>query len=360
MRIGFSYNQRPDDVVAQGDGDRRTTYEPLTDVYVEWDDSETIEAVRVALSALGDVVMLEATDEFPMRLRDARVDFLFNIAEGLRGPNREAHVPAIAEFFGVPYLGSDPLTLTLALHKVRAKQIFQQHGVPTPPFVWIDSEVGLVALQNGNPYPMFLKPVWEGSSKGIAEANYVTNSSEAMRRAEELLAIYHQPVLAEAYLTGDEFTVAIIGNGPEAQVLPIIRYRFDELPGGALPIMGYEAKWIWDTPEAGLELLECPAQISEELATRIGHTALGAYRALGCRDWSRVDIRLDGHGAPQVIEVNPLPGIIPDPVANSCFPRAARAAGLTYDELIQTAARVAWRRISGKELLPELVTGATA
>ncbi len=358
MRIGFAYNQRPNDVVADTLSGPRTTFEPLTDEFVEWDDVETIEAVRNALSVFGDIVMLEATEDFPMRLRDAHVDFLFNIAEGRSGPSREAHVPAIAEFFGIPYLGSDPLTLTIALHKVRAKEVFRQRGIATAPFVWIESEDDLAALRNGHPYPAFLKPAWEGSSKGIAEANYVTTPSEAVERARGLMATYHQPILVEAFLPGEEFTVAVLGNGPAAHTLPIIRYRFSELPAGALPIMGYEAKWIWDTPEAALDLLECPAQVPEDVAARVSATALAAYRALGCRDWSRVDLRLDEHGTPHVIEVNPLPGIIPDPVSNSCFPRAATAAGMTYDELIQTAAGIAWRRIRGADLPHRSLTGA--
>jgi D-alanine-D-alanine ligase len=293
-----------------------------------------------------------------MRLRDARVDFLFNMAEGHTGPSREAHVPAIAEFFDVPYLGSDPLTLTVALHKVRAKEVFCQRGIPTAPFVWIESDDDLAAFRNGHSYPMFLKPVWEGSSKGIAEANYAATASEAVERTRDLLATYEQPILAESYLPGEEFTVAVLGNGTETYALPIIRYRFSELPDGALPIMGYEAKWVWDTPEAELDLLECPAAVSDDTATRVRDTAIAAYHALGCRDWSRVDIRLDELGGPHVIEVNPLPGIIPDPVANSCFPRAAAEAGMTYDELIQTATRIAWRRVSGQELLSRPYTGA--
>jgi len=360
MRIGFAYNQRPDDVVADTNGDHRTTFEPLTDDFVEWDDTETIDAVRNALSVFGDVVMLEAKDDFPMHLRDAEVDFLFNMAEGLSGPSREAHVPAIAEFFGVPYLGSDPLTLTVALHKVRAKEVFCQRGIPTAPFVWIESDDDLAALRNGHSYPVFLKPAWEGSSKGIAEANYATTATEAVERTRDLLATYEQPILAESYLPGEEFTVAVLGNGSEAYALPIIRYRFDELPDGALPIMGYEAKWMWDTPEADLDLLECPAEVSDDVAATVSDTAIAAYHALGCRDWSRVDIRLDEQGVAHVIEVNPLPGIIPDPVANSCFPRAAAAAGMTYDELIQTATRIAWRRVSGQDLLPLPHTGVVS
>lgn len=360
MRIGLAYNQRPDDVIIDGDGERRTTFEPLTDAYVEWDDAETIAAVRGALRAFGDVVMLEAVGDFATRLAAARVDFLFNMAEGTLGPNREAHVPAIAEFLGVPYLGSDPLTLGLSLHKVRAKEVFRQRGIPTAAFTWIETDDDLHVLANGQRYPVFLKPVWEGSSKGIAEANYVATAAEAQARARHLLATYQQPVLAEAFLPGEEFTVAILGNGADARALPIIRYRFEALPSGALPIMGYEAKWKWDVPDNPLDVLECPAEIDGPLAERVRKTAIAAFHALGCRDWARVDLRLDGDGVPNVIEINPLPGIIPDPVANSCFPRAAWAAGMTYDELIQAAARTAWRRITGRELAPERMNGAAA
>lgn len=350
MRIGLAYNQRPDDVAIDHDGERRTTFEPLTDEYVEWDDEETISAVADALSVFGDVVRLEAIDDFPMRLRDAKVDFLFNMAEGARGPNREAHVPAIAEFFGVPYLGSDPLTLGLSLHKVRAKEVFLQRGVPTAAYTWLASLDDLPVLANGQRYPVFLKPAWEGSSKGIAEANYVLNAEQAQAQARHLLQTYAQPVLAEAYLPGEEFTVAIMGNGADAAALPIIRYRFEGLPAEALPIMGYEAKWKWDVPDNPLEILECPAQVDPAVAERIADTAIAAYHALGCRDWARVDVRLDADGAPNVLEINPLPGIIPDPVANSCFPCAARAAGMSYDQLIQRAVQIAWRRATGEEL----------
>jgi D-alanine-D-alanine ligase len=196
-----------------------------------------------------------------------------------------------------------------------------------------------------------LKPAWEGSSKGIAEANYVENAAQAQAQARHLLTTYEQPVLAEAYLPGDEFTVAVMGNGPEAKALPIIRYRFEGLPAAALPIMGYEAKWTWDVPDNPLEILECPAQIDAALADGIAETAVAAYHALGCRDWARVDVRLDSAGTPNVLEINPLPGIIPDPIANSCFPCAARAAGMTFDALIQHAVRIAWQRTMGGDLV---------
>jgi D-alanine-D-alanine ligase len=352
MRLGLAYNQRPDLL-----GDRSSHLpspdHPATtvDAYVEWDEPSTIDAVARALSVFGDVVRLEATDGFAARLAASRVDLLFNMAEGLRGPSREAHVPAIAEFLGVPYTASDPLTLCLALHKGRTKEVLAQRGIPTAPFVTIETLDDLPRLRTARGYPLFLKPAWEGSSKGISQANRVDNPVAAADRARYLLETYRQPVVAESYLPGEEFTVAVYGTGAEAVCLPLIRYRFDHLPAGALPIMGYEAKWEWDTPEAALDILECPAHVIEPLAARIREVALGAYRALGCRDWGRVDVRLDAACVPHVVEVNPLPGIIPDLAANSCFPRAAIAAGMTYDEMIQRVVQLAWRRLHGTDLV---------
>lgn len=356
MRIGLAYNQRPNAISTNRDVAISPQVPVSTDQYAEWDEPETIAAVADALRAFGEVIPLEATHEFPRRLADARLDLLFNMAEGRSGPSREAHVPAIAEFLGIPYTASDPLTLAIALHKGRAKEILRQRGVATPPFLLIESFGDLARLDRAE-YPLFLKPVWEGSSKGISGANRVELPRAAKAKAEHLLATYRQPVLAEAYLPGDEFTVAILGNDPDARCLPTIRYRFETLPRGALPVMGYEAKWVWDTPEAALEVLECPAEVAPALNERIQSTALAAYRAIGCRDWARVDLRLDARAVPNVLEINPLPGIIPDPAANSCFPRAAAAAGMAYAELIQTVVRIAWRRIAGRELAESTLAG---
>jgi D-alanine-D-alanine ligase len=361
MRLGLAYNQRPDAIAAERRQKLSDHIDPpgTDDAYVEWDDPATISAVAEALRSLGDVILLEAVDDFASRLSAARVDLLFNMAEGASGPCREAHVPAMAEFLGVPYTGSDPLTLSLALHKARTKEILAHRRIPTAPFVLVESVADLATLRRAKIYPAFLKPAWEGSSKGISQANYAETSEAAAERAEFLLRRYHQPVLVEAYLPGEEFTVAIMGNGPDTHTLPVIRYRFDQLPAGALPVMGYEAKWVWDTLESKLEILECPADVSRTLERAIQDTALAAYRALSCRDWARVDVRLDHACVPHVIEINPLPGIIPNLAENSCFPRAAAAMGMTYDELIQGVVRIAWRRVSGHDLkVPSSLAGA--
>lgn len=370
-RIGFAYNQKPDrsndfegriDVpVGSGGGFtdstlaatvdtvavRRPTSDPRTDdIYAEWDAPETIAAVEQALAGLGEVVRLEANADFPAKLRDARPDIVFNMAEGLTGQNREAHVPAICEFLGVPYSGSDPFTLSLCLNKARTKQMLVYYGIPTAPFALVEtlSETRAVKRSGQLRYPLFAKPVQEGSSKGITERNYVRDASELVPCVAELLELYEQPVLIEEFLPGAEFTCGVLGNGRDARVLPIVGIRFDALPDGALPIYGFEAKWIWDTPDRPLRMFECPARVDATLRRAIEEVTLQAYDSLGCRDWSRIDVRLDARGVPHIVEVNPLPGILPNPEDNSCLPKAAAAAGLNYDELIQSCVLAAAKR----------------
>lgn len=377
-RIGFAYNQKPDDS-AQDErrlgvstdsvhgnlddenagfarsmnaraglavGATKPVAIATDDIYAEWDSPETIAAVERALSGLGEVIRLEANADFPQRLRDARPDIVFNMAEGLTGQNRESHVPAICEFFDVPYSGSDPFTLSLCLHKARTKQMLQFYGIPTAPFVLVDSLAETKAVKKANllRYPLFAKPVQEGSSKGITERNYIRDGDELLACVSELLAVYEQPVLLEEFLPGAEFTCGIIGNGREARVLPLVGIRFEALPEGALPIYGFEAKWIWDTPERPLQMFECPAKVDDALRSAIEAVTLRAYSALGCRDWSRVDVRLDAKGIPNIVEINPLPGILPNPEDNSCLPKAARAAGMGYEDLIQNCLLAAARR----------------
>jgi D-alanine-D-alanine ligase len=361
-RIGFAYNQKPEDSPLIGnqatahaamveDGELpRPEEEPPSrtgDEFAEWDSKETIDAVAAALSALGEVIHLEANEDFPERLRDAKPDIVFNIAEGQHGVNREAHVPAICEFFRIPYSGSDPLTLSLCLDKARAKETLSYHGIPTPRFFVVRDMADLAARAGKEPslpLPLFAKPIHEGSSKGITERNFCRTVAELDAQVAFLLETYGQPVVVEEYLPGAEFTCAVLGNGRTAKVLPIVGMNFESLPDGALPIYGFEAKWIWDRPERPLKMFDCPADIDAALARAIERVTLDAYAALGCRDWSRIDVRLDASGEPNLVEVNPLPGILPNPADNSCFPKAARAAGMSYDELIQSCLKLAAAR----------------
>ena len=365
--IGLAYNQKPEPSELaspasvggrQEDGELpRPDEEPPSktlglsiaeliarDEFAEWDSPTTIAAVESALSHLGKVVRLEANEDFPARLREARPDIVFNIAEGFLGVNREAHVPAICEFFGIPYSGSDPFTLSLCLDKARTKETLTFHGIPTPKFTVVEKIEDLEALGRPLSLPLFVKPLHEGSSKGITDSNLCWDRAHLLRQTEFLLENYNQPVLVEEYLPGKEFTCAVFGNGDEATVLPIVAMNFESLPKGALPIYSFDAKFVWDRPENPLDIFQCPARITRELQASIERVTLDAFRVLGCRDWARIDVRLDAVGVPNVLEVNPLPGILPDPADNSCLPKAARAAGISYDELIQNCLKYAAAR----------------
>src|SRR6266550_4539030 len=357
--IGLAYNQKPEPTELasplpeggrQEDGElSRPDEEPPStnfglsiaeliarDEFAEWDSPATIAAVETALARLGKVVRLEARDDFPERLRQARPDIVFNIAEGFHGVNREAHVPAICEFYGIPYTGSDPFTLTLCLDKARTKETLTFHGIPTPRFAVVDRVEDLGAVIEQLAFPLFVKRLHEGSSKGITDANLCFDRGHLSRQTAFLLENYRQPVLVEEYLPGKEFTCAVVGNGDDATVLPIVGMNFETLPKGALPIYSFDAKFVWDRPENPLDIFQCPARITSKLRASIERVTLDAFRVLGCRDWARIDIRLDAAGTPNVLEVNPLPGILPDPADNSCMPKAARAAGIGYEELIQS------------------------
>ena len=365
--IGLAYNQKPEpselaspasEGGRQEDGElSRPDEEPPSkilglsiaeliarDEFAEWDSPTTIAAVESALSHLGKVIRLEANEDFPERLREARPDIVFNIAEGFHGVNREAHVPAICEFFGIPYSGSDPFTLSLCLDKARTKETLTFHGIPTPKFAVVEKIEDLEAFGRPLSLPLFVKPLHEGSSKGITDSNLCWDRAHLLRQTEFLLENYDQPVLVEEYLPGKEFTCAVFGNGDEATVLPIVGMNFESLPKGALPIYSYDAKFVWDRPENPLDIFQCPARITRELQASIERVTLDAFRVLGCRDWARIDVRLDAVGVPNVLEVNPLPGILPDPADNSCLPKAARAAGIGYDELIQNCLKYAAAR----------------
>jgi len=334
MIVGIACNVKPDELKDLGlDEEPPSTGVTTGDTYAEWDTASTIRAVASALKTRHRVEILVANSDFARTLDRTPVDFIFNIVEGMKGMFRESLVPALLEDRGIPYTGSDPLTLALCLDKARAKEILAYHGVPTPAFDVIEDASDAGRLSRF-PMPAILKPLAEGSSKGIYDANVVRDSKTAMRKAAELLAAYHQPVVAERFLTGREFTVSVLGNPPDRRVLPIVEINFDALPEGANPIYSYEAKWIWDTPEKPLRMFTCPAKVDSELKARIESIVLSALKVLRVRDWCRVDVRLDDRGAPQILELNPLPGILPDPRENSCLPKAAYAAGMTYDEII--------------------------
>ena len=318
------------------------------DVWAEWDDAETILAVAHALSTEHQVTLHEAVGDFPGRLRRNRPEFIFNMAEGSTGVHREAQVPSVLEMLGIPYTGSDPLTLGVCLDKAWTKVILAHAGVPTAAFRIIN-DASQLPLARAVPLPAMVKPLYEGSSKGIKDANLVREPDRLREVVLGTLAEYRQPVLVEEFLPGREFTVGFVGNGADLRLLPPVEIRFDQFPADAAPIYSWEAKWVWDRPVAPLQVFHCPAPFAPDEAARLEDVCRRTVAALRLRDWSRIDLREDARGEVNVIEVNPLPGVLPDPAANSCLPKAARAAGLSYEAMILAVLDAGRRRVAGTQ-----------
>ncbi len=306
--------------------------EPPPDLLAECDSDETILAVQTALEERFSVVPIESDEYAYSRLQQSQPDLVFNIAERVFGPNRESQIPSLCEYLNLPYTGSDPLTLGICLDKSRAKEILSYYRIPTPLFWTLENAQ---EIPENIILPVIVKPLYEGSSKGIKDNCLVRTREELVARVTEITQTYEQPVIVEEFLDGREFTVGVLGNYPNLEILPIVEIDHSQLPPGAAPIYSYEAKWVWDTREKPLKIFQCPAQVDAVLERKITDLINRVYKVLRLRDWSRIDIRLDVQGEPQVIEVNPLPGILPNPDDNSCLPKAARAAGYSYNTLIQ-------------------------
>lgn len=312
MRIGVTYDLRAD-YLALGMSEEDSA---------EFDVEITIASLVDALAGLGhEPIRIGNIRALTPRLAAGeRWDAMFNICEGVSGYAREAQVPALLDAYAIPYVFSDALTLALALDKAWTKRIVREAGVPTAPFAVIErsADVAKIAL----PFPLFLKPVAEGSGKGVSPRSRVNNAAELKSVASELLAHFRQPVLAETYLPGRELTVGIIGTGDEARALGVL----DIIPTNKAVSFDY-----------GYENKErCDANVSYRLiddaeAQGAADVALAAWRALRCRDGGRVDVRYDAAGRPQFLEVNPLAGLNPEH-SDLCF--LARFKGLTYQELI--------------------------
>ncbi|MGC9022771.1 MAG: D-alanine--D-alanine ligase family protein, partial [Dissulfurimicrobium sp.] len=261
-----------------------------------------------------------------------RWDLVFNIAEGTHGRSREAQVPAILECLSIPYTMCDPLTASITLDKETAKRIVRDHGLATPDFTVIKrpGDINTVTL----PFPLFLKPVAEGTGKGISSRSLVRDHDELESAALEMLKTYAQPVLVEAYLPGREVTVGVIGTDDEAEAIGVMEIIFK--PGIKDAFYSHHVK---DNYKKFVEyrLLEPgdDARKAEELA-------VSAHTALGCRDVSRVDLRADGHGKWHFLEVNPLPGLHP---VDSDLPILCRLKGIEYHKLIENIISSALKRI---------------
>jgi D-alanine-D-alanine ligase len=301
---------------------------------MEFDDQETIIGLEDALSHLGhNVERIGNGRELARRLvAGERWDLIFNVAEGVWGRSREAQVPAVCELFNQPYTFSDPLTCALALDKALAKRVVRDRGLPTPEFGIVNTpeEASTLSL----PLPLFLKPVAEGSSKGVTSHSFINDQEALVPACEELLAQFHQPVLVETFLPGREVTVGIVGNGSAARVLAVMEVMFTDKADA----VGYTAL----NKGEYLERVSYRLVTDEEpVAAQANQLALNVYHALGCRDTARVDLRCDARGVWHFLEVNPLPGLNH---IRSDLPIMADLAGLSYPQLIGKIVDSAWQR----------------
>jgi D-alanine-D-alanine ligase len=328
LKVGLTYDLR-DDYLASGFGEEETA---------EFDRVETIEAIEQALQSLayetdriGNIKSLTAR----LAIGD-RWDLVFNIAEGLRGLGREAQVPALLDAFDIPYTFSDPMVLALTLHKGMTKRVIRDMGIPTPDFRIVETRADAKAVDL--PFPLFAKPVAEGTGKGITAASKINDRQQLISTCETLLDKYRQPVLVEIFLPGREFTVGILGTGKSAKSIGVMEVILNDK---AEPdVYSYLNK------EKCEELVEYRI-VNGRLAKKIKDVALNAWRGLGCRDAGRVDLRIDANGIPNFMEVNPLAGLHPEH-SDLCI--IANMIGLKYDKLIDAIVSSSLKRVSQKKM----------
>jgi D-alanine-D-alanine ligase len=309
------------------------------DLQEEYDSPETIEAIAAVLRGMGHrVEKLGDGPELLRRLLADPPDFVFNIAEGEGvGRCREARVPAVLEMLGIPYSGSDPLTLAVTLDKDCAKRLVQSFGVTIPWGVTLEVNQSSREIPPDAPFPLLVKPAWEGSSKGIRNRCLVDDARQLEAAVEALRRDHRQPLLVEEYVAGDELTVGVLGNDPP-HVLGVMRVvprrRNDRF------VYGLEVKRDFRNQVD----YECPARLPHEVLSRVEEAALNAYRGLGCRDVARIDFRLRA-GRPYFLEVNPLPGLNPD---TSDLVIMAQLCSWTYSRLVGAVLQAALKRTNGR------------
>ncbi|HPD17108.1 MAG TPA: D-alanine--D-alanine ligase [Planctomycetota bacterium] len=322
MRIGLTYDLRRD-YLAEGYSEEETA---------EFDRPDTIEAIEGALRELGhETDRIGHARALVARLAaGGRWDLVFNIAEGLRGFGREAQVPAILDVYGIPYTFSDPLVLALSLHKGMTNRVVRDLGLPVADFAVVADEADLARV--AMPYPLFVKPVAEGTGKGITNASRVSTPAELAAACRAIWQRLAQPALVETYLPGRELTVGIVGTGRDAEAI------------GALEIVLLEKAeahaYSYQNKELCEELVRY-VLVEDALAEEAKALALAAWRGLGCRDAGRVDVRAGADGRLRFLEVNPLAGLHPH---HSDLPILCTQRGIPYVRLIQRIVESALHR----------------
>jgi D-alanine-D-alanine ligase len=289
----------------------------------EFDRQDTIDRISEALVKLGyDVDPVGNLHQLAERLVGGdRWDIVFNICEGMHGWGREAQVPALLDAWQIPYVFSDPLVCALTLHKGLTKDVVRAAGIATPDFVVVNEPGSIRHIKL--PFPLFAKPVAEGTGKGVSGDSKIDNEADLQTVCRQLLKEYRQPVLVERFLPGREFTVGIVGTARKASAVGTLEIGL--LPGADADVYSYRNK------EHCEELVEYRLLGEHKLRGKIEALALRAWRTLGCRDAGRIDVRLDAAGVANFIEVNPLAGLHPE---HSDLPIMATMMGLDYVDLI--------------------------
>ncbi|RKH53195.1 D-alanine--D-alanine ligase family protein [Corallococcus llansteffanensis] len=332
LRVGFSFNVKRVKPSA--------TAETVEDSEAEYDSPNTLQAIREAIASWGhEVIDLEATAELPTVLSSTPLDIVFNIAEGFKGRNRESQVPAMLELLDIPYTGSDPATLSLALDKALAKKIVRQAGILTPNFqLMVTGKERLNKEFTG--FPLIVKPVAEGSSKGVVTKSVCYSEAELRDVVKEIAGKYQQPALIEEYIGGREFTVGLLGER-RPRVLPPMEIVFLD-KAEKNPVYSFQHKLDWTDRIR----YDAPAKIEPALLEKLRTAARNSFMALGCRDVARIDFRMDDKGRIYFIECNPLPGLTP---GWSDLVLIAQGAGMDYRALIGEIMAPAIRRYKERE-----------
>lgn len=330
FKVGFCYNAPPAEFDPTKDDDEK---------YAEFDSKETIETISASLYELGyKVEHIEFDEKFIESLKRLKPDLIFNITEGFRGEDREAQAPAIFEWLGLKYTGSGPLTKCIALNKHMAKIVWNSYGIKSAPFQVFDhpiNDLSEIKIE----LPAIVKCIHEGSSIGLHNDNYVTTKEALKTKVNWLIDKYNQAALVEKYIEGREFNQALIGNEP-IQQFPIVEIDYDYLPSEYNKFSSFEVKTFMDDPNSTV----CPARITPEEAEKISKVTLAAYKALGTRDYARIDLRLGKDGEVYLLELNTVPGIAPGIKENNSMPKAIRKFGWTYTQMIGAIMDAALKR----------------
>lgn len=313
MNIGLTYDSRTE-YLKEGYSMEETA---------EFDKESTIEGIEKAIQKAGHkTVRIGHSKSLMKQLLDGqRWDMVFNISEGLYGEGRESLVPALLDNYQIPYVFSGPVTLGISLNKAFAKQIIRNSDLNTPNFAVITKvqDIPLVKLE----YPLFVKPISEGTGKGIDSKSKVISEKELVNICTSLLRKFNQPVLVEEYLPGREFTVGVLKTGEAAYV-----------PGGMEIVYKNSSNSIYsyENKENYEEIVDYIAVKDADLLKQCEVLALSVWRALNCYDGGRVDMKIDKSGKMSFIEVNPLAGLNPE---TSDLPILCRLNGMNYQEIIE-------------------------